>query len=301
MKTNGYKFGPKNNWRRWAWNRVVERLPSSVEDATVMYLAGEEDLDRKVAIERGFHSANLIAIDKEKKVVDKLRKKGCIVIHAGLREAMISLCSARRIANVLVADFCCGLTDTIEDIINLFICDAGNLFPEDGAVLVFNFMRGRDKGGITDVLSKTGFNGTKHRGEMFIEYFVSQGGVMNDAFTFAAADNRGMASKSERTRVYTEFMQMIDPSFDYEATDSVEVWKKFLRERMDPEFNTYKSGRIRMDSVVMYYRPSFFYGTRVMRAVEDWNNNEGLNRSIKSVMAVQTMRREGTLPPCPLA
>jgi hypothetical protein len=73
-----YKFGTKANWRRWQWNRIVERLAVPVRDAVVVYLAGPEDLDRPVALSKGFRPDNLIAVDRDGDVVKQLRMNGTL-------------------------------------------------------------------------------------------------------------------------------------------------------------------------------------------------------------------------------
>ena len=39
-----YKFGNKNNWRRWQWNKIMERLNKPPKDAVVVYLIGPCDI-----------------------------------------------------------------------------------------------------------------------------------------------------------------------------------------------------------------------------------------------------------------
>ena len=42
-----YKFGRKNNWRRWAWNKAKDRLSVPVKDAVVLYLPSKQNIDQK--------------------------------------------------------------------------------------------------------------------------------------------------------------------------------------------------------------------------------------------------------------
>ena len=75
-----YTRKPKEEWRRWVWNRVTERIPkvardgSRRADATVLYLVGPNDLDREVALSKGFRGFNVIAVDIDEECIVKVRK-----------------------------------------------------------------------------------------------------------------------------------------------------------------------------------------------------------------------------------
>lgn len=58
-----YNFDEKNKWRIWNWNRIRERLTCKPRDALVLYLAGPQDLDRAVAMRKGFDPLNMIAVE----------------------------------------------------------------------------------------------------------------------------------------------------------------------------------------------------------------------------------------------
>lgn len=108
MKTDNYKYGQKNNWRRWQWNRIEERLKVRKKEAVVLYLAGKEDLDRAEAIRRGFNPTNLIACELENDAVKILRDKGVNVIHGDLIDVLIHWKNPK--IDIVIADFCCGLS-----------------------------------------------------------------------------------------------------------------------------------------------------------------------------------------------
>lgn len=143
VESNGhrhdYNFGSKRNWRRWNWNRIVERLAVPPKDAMVLYLAGGEDLDRPIALERGFSQHNLIAVDRSSEVVDSLRKSGRLAINATLLE-VVEVWPKHIKIHVLIADFCSGL--------NLITFDQMLKFERlsifDQSVFSLNNMRGRD-------------------------------------------------------------------------------------------------------------------------------------------------------------
>lgn len=145
MKIDGYKFGNKNNWRRWAWNRINERYSLPKKDAIIIYLAGKEDLDRKIAIEKGFNPNNMIAVDKNPDVIKHLRNKNVTCIEGDIIEVISNFKYTKSKINILIADFCCGLNNNIHDL-SLFLTTSsiGNSFDND-SILLFNFMRGRDK------------------------------------------------------------------------------------------------------------------------------------------------------------
>jgi hypothetical protein len=46
-----YDFGAKRNWRRWAWNRIAERVADK-SNALCLYLPSSNDEDRPIAISR---------------------------------------------------------------------------------------------------------------------------------------------------------------------------------------------------------------------------------------------------------
>lgn len=116
MKIDGYKFGDKNNWRRWVWNRICERLTKPRRDAVVVYLPGKEDLDRKVAVERGFSPYNLIAVDRSPSVVSIMKAKGALCIEGNLIDVLQCFKNTNVRVDVVLADLCCGLVDDVNDL-----------------------------------------------------------------------------------------------------------------------------------------------------------------------------------------
>jgi hypothetical protein len=144
-KICGYKNGQKNNWRKWQWNRIVERLESigrPRKETVVLCLAGMEDLDRREAIRRGFRSDNLIAIDLSSDVVKTLRGKGGIASLVDLNDA-ISVWRPPPTIDVLVADFCGGFSEKSGmGLINSLI--ANPLCFSSEAIIAVNMLRGRD-------------------------------------------------------------------------------------------------------------------------------------------------------------
>lgn len=168
-----YKFGQKNNWRRAVWNEIVKRLKADgipIKEALVLYLAGEQDLDRKVAVEKGFHPDNLIIVENNRKVVKKLREEGKIAIHADLMDALFAWNIEKPEVNVLYADLCSGLepnTAEIHDIVS-------QKLSFTRAIVLLNLQRGRDprtnaiREMMEDFFGRYGGANTKHRCEQLL-------------------------------------------------------------------------------------------------------------------------------------
>lgn len=284
MKIDGYKFGNKNNWRRWVWNRICEKYKRSKKDSIIVYLAGTEDLDRKIAIEKGFKSHNMIAIDRNEEVVKTLREKGVIAIHGDLFEVLKGFSGTSCKIDILIADVCCGVTDSVYEFAKHMtaevyapIFDPGHS-PDDGTavddfdcpVIMFNFMRGRDKGIILN--SFTGKS--KHRGEMLIEAMCKIRAEKQEK------DFKRIAAEQHRDLNDTE-LQIIDE----EMENSLGCY--------DPEYKSYKSSNIVMDSVVFnYLSPGVLWCGTVP--------NE-CTRKVTAALAIRTMKINGQLKPCPIA
>jgi hypothetical protein len=63
--TRDYDVGPKNHWRRTIWNEILRRTAGQEKENLILYLAGPQDLDRKVALQKGVPDQNLVAIPKD--------------------------------------------------------------------------------------------------------------------------------------------------------------------------------------------------------------------------------------------
>lgn len=135
-----YNFGQKKNWRRWAWNRVIERLRIPPAEALVVYLAGANDFDREVALQKGFKECNLIAVERDKKALSSLRSRGVLCVYGDFLDTLYSW-PAHTTVHAVIGDLCCGLDIPLAFKIN-------NLYGvpalSRGLVNVWNFMRGRE-------------------------------------------------------------------------------------------------------------------------------------------------------------
>jgi len=135
MVTSGYNTGRKNNWRRTTWNNISKRLKSP-KDAKCIYLAGEDDLDRKVALTKGFSNKNLFAVERDKDAFNLLRKSGKPAICADIWDVSHTF----KGLDVINADLLGGLTKDLVD--RAFI---GLWSLSDGGVMCVNMLKGRDQ------------------------------------------------------------------------------------------------------------------------------------------------------------
>lgn len=141
-----YKNGPKNNWRRTAWNAIHEFTPNP-RDALVLYLPGESNLDRDVALRHGFLEGNLVAIERRAKVASSVRDRfKQTVIQAELYDVLHSWPEQHRVG-VLFADLVSGFdTDAWR---TLAVWISSNAFKH--STLALNVMRGRESSSVAKV------------------------------------------------------------------------------------------------------------------------------------------------------
>jgi hypothetical protein len=132
-----YDFTEKKKWRKLVWKDIARRV-NNKRKARVIYLAGEQDLDRDMALNHGFKGQNMIAVEIDKPRVKALRKKGVNTIHGNLMDVLHSWPNNHKV-DVVVADFCFGFEQTSVDLYDSLATDA----LKDACVLI-NFMRGRD-------------------------------------------------------------------------------------------------------------------------------------------------------------
>jgi hypothetical protein len=131
-----YSFGQKNHWRRTIWNEILRRTKGREQREIILYLAGPDDLDRKVATSKGVPNHNLIAVETNKKTINILRSKGVNVIEGNIHDILCAwpYLNQKHCICAINADFCCGMEEKTLD-----------LYPCLGhATLAINFQRGRD-------------------------------------------------------------------------------------------------------------------------------------------------------------
>lgn len=165
MLTDGaskdYHYGQKNNWRRTVHNRIKDRLQVPVKQANVLYLSGQNDLDRPEFLRRGFRGDNLISVERDRDAVYKIRAKGTLCMSGTLSEVVRNVRGLE--FHVVLADFCGGFTD--ESMHLLFAIIHNPCFGP--SVCALNLLRGRDPSSNeyrADV-------GTRHRGVIAYRFY----------------------------------------------------------------------------------------------------------------------------------
>lgn len=168
-----YQYGNKRNWRRWMWNRIADRTEDR-RNALVLFLAGEDAHDIAAAELKGFQRKNMIAVERDKATLQKLRDSGVLTIEGDLCDVLLSWPQTRSV-DVVVADFCCGLEMSILQALH----QAPMMRPLLNAAMAFNFLRGRDPStnAIRSGLAGSGIS-TKNRAETF--YGMCMAGCLRD-------------------------------------------------------------------------------------------------------------------------
>ena len=229
-----YKFGQKNNWRRRVWNEIARRVDAP-RDALVLYLAGEQDLDRKVALEHGFLPDNLIIVEKLGPTAGKLRKRGNNAVHADIVDVVKGSPEEHPVA-VVYGDICSGLEPRIYQIYR-DIC--ANPAFYDG-VTAINLLRGRDPTSHPErewarqaVVDESM---SKHRGLIFL---------FRCDLELLSAMTRGEAAVYDGQGHIT--MHYPQTEKEWTLINGFYKWS-------DPFFSSYKSdsGHLVMDSVVFF-------------------------------------------------
>ena len=126
-----YRYGNKNNWRRWAWNRIAEHCPVPKSEARVLYMPGPEDNDRDLAKRHGFKDWNLIGVDLCRQVVSKHRAMGKVMVRL---DAVDAAYHGRSDFDVFFLDF---LGDAPGRLIEAMVAMPG------GVLCCLNMLRGR--------------------------------------------------------------------------------------------------------------------------------------------------------------
>lgn len=165
-----YKFGNKNNWRRWQWNRIVERLKDIVlpRNAVVLFLCGEDALDIPIALSRGFRRENLFAIENNDDVAAALRANGILTIRGSLIDVLTAWNPNLKI-DVIIADFCGPFALNKLALASQLVTYT---FLKDTVVSI-NLMRGRDPLVMNYLANDIPGCIPGHRFDGFINYTIS--------------------------------------------------------------------------------------------------------------------------------
>lgn len=265
MKIDGYRENrKKNHWRRWQWNRIVEKLEENgikPKDAIVVYLAGKENADLPEAERRGFCKENMIAVDISTGVIDHLRKNGTICLKSKLSDAIFAWKGTPKI-DVVVADFCSGIMQEQVDFINSILFSDG--IKTKKTVISVNLQRGRDKR-FSDCIKEenriigVGFD-TKHRGVGFVSALH---GLMWSIVPSLRKTGLVDASKYLHTR-------------------------KIIEKILKPSYSSYKSGKcLYFDSVVFTALSFPIYVREKCEYLKTFTN---IGRKISAAKAIRTSR-----------
>ena len=268
-----YKFGNKNNWRRWLWNRIRARVNSCADEAIILYLSGEFDLDRPIALSKGFKFNNLLSVERERSVCTEIRKSGVLTICSDVKDVIKSWPVHTPVAAV-VLDFCSGIENGVIDLLR----DAIFMPPFFEAVWAFNFMRGRDHSTnwLRDELSKN-FGEEKHRGILMDDWLTT---FLSIAAIKEAHPDWIVSHDSESTKV--EFFRFME-------------YRAELKRHTMPEFNSYKSSSGQVFDSLVWNSP---FRTLVPSSTREWAtvnyraecSDKKSKRRISPILAHRTMR-----------
>jgi hypothetical protein len=289
MKVDGYKFGTKNNWRRWLWNRVSDRLTGRRKDALILYLPGMEDLDRPIAINHGFSPNNLIAVDRNKDVVENMKSKGALCINGNFLDVVKCFMKTKVKIDAVIADYCCGLTEDVQAAAAWWTPEIMRHIMNNNGVIAINLMRGRDGG---EFLEQYKDSEDRHRGKMFVDSMATMSAMMYASHTFYSK-NHHQDVFPMLAETYKEFF----PDFFFSDEDLIDVdpWKNLVNHSFSPEHTSYKSGRIVMDSSVISIDTNL--AVPVMHAEE--SEMPDIYREVCAILAVRTMKMTGKMRSSP--
>lgn len=278
-----YLYGNKNKWRKEVIKTALDMLPIPRSEAICLYLAGVQDLERKNLVDwKGLKPANLIAIERNERVVKALRSQGVNVIHGSVNP-IIYLWETPPIS-LLFLDFCSGFTKEAGFLMGSLMYSAG-LSPK-GTVIVLNMLRGRDaisnkrRNKTTEFLKNrqhSGFCGKvpenidieKHRGLLWLEDMSSL------AYDFIEPRVEFAKNKLKKSPYSTvrDVMSLLNP---------VCVFESFR----NPIFMSYKSnaGNQHFDTVIWLFKRDW----RIRLKLDFHGEEKKYKNRITAVKAVRT-------------
>lgn len=271
--TKNYKFGQKNNWRRAVWNDIASRITDK-KNSMVGYLSGLEDLDRKVAIEKGFNPNNLIAIDKSKKITEELRKKGKISFHGDMQDFLLSWTGHPKI-NVIHADLCGPLNNAALNIARMAICSIS-----DGGVISLNLLRGRDK--VSNLLRSTMHTYIEY---FFEDYELEDIHLHRGKQLYLMLNSWALLEKSNA--------RSIDASTNYQKWFREGIFKK-EKLNINPQFRSYKS---KCNGAMLVF-DSIIFNNKFGISFSNYESDKYVmteTQQISALKAIRTMRINGRL------
>lgn len=149
-----YDNPQKNMWVRSFWNQVLRKTKGREQSEVVLYLAGPDDFDRHVAIQRGVPSQNLIAIDRNRNNIQSVRESGNAGICADVMDVLTTWPRSTPVC-AIVLDFCQGF-QRLGELRRMMEVQMSN--PAlSRAVIAINMQRGRDHESNTERSVISGF------------------------------------------------------------------------------------------------------------------------------------------------
>jgi hypothetical protein len=267
-----WKNGNKNNWRRTQHNRIVNHLRKHPSECVVVYLAGEDDLDRKELLNRKFKPDNLIAVNRSQTIVQKLRNRGVLAIQGELTQVLASWKSKPRI-DVLIADFNCGLERNILRFLRtLFHYEC---FSET-FVLAINLRRGQEKTDIKldqrlDQLQIVVRNEITEPGLNFSLDLLHRG----HACLLRLHRNAGAAEYFSKHKARQDPKKDAKDFIEWEKNQGSTRSLKWFIECTEPEFYSYKNPAKKVYDSLVLRLPS--------RSFPGWLGNEKDNKYMKTI------------------
>lgn len=254
--------------RRVHINRTLRRTGGREVSQYVLYMAGGQDHDRAVFLEKGVPRRNLFAIDKERLNVDRLRDRRNFAIADRLERVLWNWPDSRPVCAVY-CDMCCGLEVSL---IRTMLAFGAPAFAK--AIVTVNMQRGHDKSSnfVRSLIADqdAGSSYGKHRGKQLM------GVLLGMEF-----DRRIQCGEPET-----------------EARSRVSVSEQL----MAPEYFTYRSGTaLHFDSVT--FRASDFAlrfitpgGPEAWRALRERHYCKKTRQRLAAQFALRTMQQRGTFP-----
>lgn len=318
-ETRNYKSGQKNNWRRTIWNEVLSRTNGREKTELILYLAGPQDLDRQIAVEKGVPTQNMVAIDFSSENVDRIRQQKVPALSADIHEVLKSWPASRPVCAVLL-DFCSGLTTEGLDVYDVFERE-----PLRKAVVMVNFMRGRDaftnaiRASLTDVeeypMAPCHMVGGEETFSLSDKHRALQFMVLHAIETWQAIAQHAGVKGAFADEVTGEFdkdawakaLACIGVGFTPESRGVLSddrrdeylrslwfVFSNMVFKAMRPAFFSYKSGVLTFDSVVFQHvaRGLDNCPPVVRKAINSkFPSIPDVARKISACLAVRTMRQ----------
>lgn len=265
-----YKFGQKNNWRRRVWNEAASRIADK-KSALVLYMPGPNDLDRPIALSKGFSNNNLIGIERHRETAKSLRqqKKNIVIGNA---EQFLTGWDFTQQFDFIHFDFCCGLTENVIRAVEL-----AQLAAKPGAPICVNLLRGREaKSGIKQLQAEL-----KEVDEMIVQRGMDslfRGGIKHRGHLLAywlMARSRDCVNRARSRLSHEDYLNAMQQRDEH-------------LQNARPLYFSYRSGLLIMDS----FFANFGLGCANLH---DHRLEKFRDKRLAAMWAVRTMRQKGIL------